>query len=124
MLPFGVQSVTAEGRQLDWFHPGNQKNFDFLLGELATMTNGTVVFNPAEEWRPCTPYIIGVPGNHWGSQYDLTNKEMTFCAQNTMVKKTDECAMVSGKIRFLGVTYTDTSSDFFINEEVYSLELN
>ena len=117
MLPFGVQSVTTEGRQLDWFRPGSQKNFDFLLGELATMTNGTVVFNPADEWRPGTPYIIGVPGNQWGSQYDLTNKEMTFSAQNTMVKKTDECAMVSGKVRFLGVTYTDTSSDFFINEE-------
>ncbi|MBO4850275.1 MAG: C10 family peptidase [Prevotella sp.] len=117
VLPFGVQNVTAEGRQLDWFHPGNHKNCDFLLGELASMSKSTVIFNPAEEWRPCTPYIIGVPGNQWGSQYDLTNKEMTFSAQNTMVMKTDECAIVSGKVRFHGVTYADTFSDLTINDE-------
>lgn len=120
MLPFGVQSVTAEGRTLDWFHPRNNKNCDFLLGELATMTDGTVVFNAADKWNPCTPYIIGVPGNRWGSQHDLTNKEMTFCAQNTMVMKTDNCAMASGKARFHGVTYADTYSDLFINEEGFA----
>ncbi|MBR5083945.1 MAG: thiol protease/hemagglutinin PrtT [Prevotella sp.] len=104
-LPFGVQAVTSVGNPIDWYR-GNETedNKDFWVREFKQVEGNVVKFADANDWVANVPYIIAVPGNHWGPQYDLTNKEMQFIAEDVLVERTTVSAVVSDGYEFVGVT--------------------
>ena len=122
-LPFGVQSVTSEANSIDWYH-GNETNDDkdFWVREFKQVEGNTVKFADALEWVANVPYIIAVPGDHWGAQYDLTKKEMRFIAENALVERTAISAVVSDGFEFVGLTgELDSTSGL---DNVYVLNAN
>ena len=114
MLPFDVSSVTANGTAIDWFHSGSDTGKQFWLKEFVSDDLGVVNFGFADEMKANTPYIIALPGNHWGSEYDLSGKTIKFIGQNVTVHKNGEVSSVTGgNYRFIGTTVTDATTNIY-----------
>ena len=118
VLPFAVTSVTSGGNSVDWYH-GNENGAekDFWVREFKKVEGNKVQFANVMTWEPNVPYIIAVPGDHWGEQYDMTNKELVFEASNTWVEKTTVSAVVSDHYEFVGVTgktTLDNSKTYYV----------
>ena len=103
-LPFTVETVTSDNKVVDWYHGNDTEEKDFWVREFKQVVGNTVKFADAEVWVPNVPYIFAVPGDHWGPQYDLTNKEMDFSATDVWVEKTSVSAVVSDSYEFVGIT--------------------
>ncbi len=116
-LPFAVQKVTSGGNEVDWYH-GNDtsEEKDFWLREFKQVAGNVVQFADVAEWIPNVPYLIAVPGDRWGAEYDMTNKLLEFSASNVRVEPTTVSAAVSDNYEFVGVTGNTT-----IDSEVYVL---
>ena len=116
-LPFAVQKVTSGGKEVDWYH-GNDtsEEKDFWLREFKQVAGNVVQFADVAEWIPNVPYLIAVPGDRWGAEYDMTNKLLEFSASNVRVEPTTVSAAVSDNYEFVGVTGNTT-----IDSEVYVL---
>lgn len=116
MLPFDVTSVTANGTDIDWFHSGSETNKQFWLKKFTGDDTSTpkVYFDYTDEMKANTPYIIALPGNHWGAEYDLSGKDIKFIGQDVTVHKNGEMQSVTGtNYRFIGTTVTDATSDIY-----------
>ena len=103
-LPFAVEKVTSDSKVVDWYHGNDTEEKDFWVREFKQVVGNTVKFADAEVWVPNVPYIFAVPGDHWGPQYDLTNKLMNFSATEVWVEKTSVSAVVSDNYEFIGIT--------------------
>lgn len=108
-LPFAVQKVTSgngdAAKTVDWYHGDETDDSkDFWVREFKQVVGDVVKFQDVREWEPNAPYIIAVPGDHWGKQYDMTNQDLVFEASNTRVERTDVPAVVSDNYEFVGVT--------------------
>ncbi len=108
-LPFAVQKVTSgtgdAAKTVDWYHGDETDDSkDFWVREFKQVVGDVVKFQDVKEWEPNAPYIIAVPGDHWGKQYDMTNQDLVFEASNTRVERTDVPAVVSDNYEFVGVT--------------------
>ncbi len=108
-LPFAVQKVTSgngdAAKTVDWYHGDETDDSkDFWVREFKQVVGDVVKFQDVKEWEPNAPYIIAVPGDHWGKQYDMTNQDLVFEASNTRVERTDVSAVVSDNYEFVGVT--------------------
>ena len=116
-LPFAVQKVTSGGNEVDWYH-GNDtsEEKDFWLREFKQVAGNVVQFADVAEWIPNVPYLIAVPGDRWGAEYDMTNKLLEFSASNVRVEPTTVSAALSDNYEFVGVTGNTT-----IDSEVYVL---
>ena len=88
VLPFDVQKVTVDGRDIDWFHSSSETGKHFWLRELVSDREGGVTFDYVDELKANTPYIIAVPGSKWGSNWNLTGKTLKFVgkSQSQIVK--------------------------------------
>ena len=122
-LPFGVQSVNSAGTPIDWYRgTKNEGEKDFWVREFKQVVGNVVEFADAGDWVSNVPYIIAVPGDHWGAQYDLTNKEMQFKAEDVLVERTAVSAVVSDGFEFVGLTGgLGSASDL---DNVYVLNAN
>ncbi len=119
MLPYDVSYVKAGEAVIDWFHSSSDTDKQFWVKEFVSDEPGVVNFGFAEEMKANTPYIIALPGNHWGAEYDLSGKEIKFIGQDVTVHKNGEMQSVTGtNYRFIGTTVTDATSDIYtINAE-------
>lgn len=115
-LPFAVQKVTSGNNEVDWYHGNDTEEKDFWVREFKQVAGNVVQFADVAEWIPNIPYIIAVPGNHWGEQYDMTYKILEFSATDARVERTTVSAAVSDNYEFVGVTGNTT-----IDGEVYVL---
>ena len=122
-LPFAVQKVTSDNKVVDWYHGNDTEEKDFWVREFKQVVGNTVKFADAETWVPNVPYIYAVPGDHWGSQYDLTGKLLEFSATDVWVEKTSVSAVVSDNYEFIGITGGMTPDEETIErmENVYVL---
>ena len=122
-LPFGVQSVNSAGKAIDWYRgTKNEAEKDFWVREFKHVSGNLVQFADALDWVANVPYIIAVPGDHWGPEYDLTQKEMQFIAEDALVERTVVSAVVSDGFEFVGLTGgLGSASDL---DNVYVLNAN
>lgn len=122
-LPFGVQSINSAGKAIDWYRgTKNEAEKDFWVREFKHVSGNQVLFADARDWVANIPYIIAVPGNHWGPEFDLTQKEMQFIAEDALVERTVVSAVVSDGFEFVGLTGgLDPASDL---DNVYILNAN
>lgn len=113
VLPFDVEEVTADGKEIDWFHSSSDTNKDFWLKEFVGVSGTTLLYDHVEAWTANTPYIIAIPGNKWGAEHDLTGKEIVFKGNNVEVKITKNMNVENGDYDFIGTTYGETIENVF-----------
>lgn len=112
ILPFNVTQVTANGTPIDWFHSSTDKGKQFWLKEFTSDRVGEVNFSFANTMKANTPYIIALPGNHWGTAYDLSSKTIKFIGSG-IINKSMQATITGDNYRFIGLTRTVTTENFY-----------
>ena len=112
MLPFDVTSVTANGTAIDWFHSSSDTDKQFWLKEFVDDGVGSVTFNFTSAMKANTPYIIALPGNHWGTAYDLSGKTIKFIGSGE-VKKSAQTVVTGSNYRFIGNTQAVSTENIY-----------
>ena len=113
ILPFDVSSVTANGTAIDWFHSSTDTGKQFWLKEFTSDAVGVVNFGFANEMKANTPYIIALPGNHWGDAFNLSSKTIKFIGSNVEVKKSEKAVVTASNYRFIGNTQADNTANIY-----------
>jgi len=126
ILPFDVTSVTANDTPIDWFHSATDNGKQFWLKKFkGDDTNAPkVYFDYATTMAANTPYIIALPGAHWGEAYDLSGKTIKFIGTNAEVKKSRQTVLSASNYRFIGDTRkVSTENIYCINAAGNTFEL-
>ena len=117
VLPFDVEKVTVDGKQVDWCHANNGRSYDFWLCELTAMDDGEMRVKAADEWQACKPYLIAVPDSRWEERFNLCDKDMVFTASQVRMSKTTSSATIYGDYSFMGSTSTLQPSGLVMNDD-------
>ena len=112
MLPFNVSEVTANGTAIDWFKSSSDTGKQFWLKEFTSDTPGVVNFSFTNEMKANTPYIIALPGNHWGAAYNLNGKTIKFKGSGT-ITKSGRTTVTAEYYRFMGQTQKDNTENIY-----------
>ena len=126
ILPFDVASVTADGTPIDWFHNATDYGKQFWLKAFTGDDTSApkVYFDYATSMEANTPYIIALPGNHWGEANNLSGKTIKFIGTNAEVKKSEEAVITASNYRFVGDTKAvSTENIYCINAAGNKFEL-
>lgn len=107
ILPFDVDMVTVGGKQKDWFHSAEDTGKHFWIKKFTADAIGQVSFDYTDKIEANTPYIIAVPDDTWGSDWDLRNKTMVFSASNKQVSS-DKAVTSGNHYNFVGTTKSVT----------------
>lgn len=117
ILPFEVNSVKNGDKNLKWFKSANDKRCHFWLMELTGATDNALTFDYATTFEANKPYIISVPGEGWGDNWNLTGKEITFRGLNVDVPVTVLEPVIRGNMEFTGTYTTITTNGYIMNAE-------
>ena len=117
VLPFEVNSVKNGDKNLKWFKSANDKRCHFWLMELTGATDNALAFDYATTFEANKPYIISVPGEGWGDNWNLTGKEITFRGLNVDVPVTVLEPVIRGNMEFTGTYTTITTNGYIMNAE-------
>jgi hypothetical protein len=116
ILPFDVKEVTVDGRKIDWFHSSTDTGKHFWLRELVSDEVGKVKFDyvPEGGLKANTPYIIAVPGDKWGSEWNLTNKTLKFIGKvSSQIVKDAEAETTKEHYSFVGTTKSQALTNVY-----------
>ena len=117
VLPFTVNSVKNGTKNLKWFKSKDDQRCHFWLMEFTGADGESLTFDYATTFEANKPYIISVPGNAWGTNWDLTNKQITFRGVNVEVPVTVlEPVIFSGK-EFTPTFATISANGYIMNAE-------
>lgn len=118
VLPFDVDEVWAvdgEGsEQIDWFHSLSDTNGRFWVRKFLNDGTNSVTFDYTDKIEANTPYIIAVPGNKWGSQWDLTGKQLVFKATGASISAGEKPVVTGNCYKFLGAMKSQSVSDVYV----------
>ncbi len=117
VLPFEVNSVKNGDKNLKWFKSANDKRCHFWLMELTGATDNALTFDYATTFEANKPYIISVPGEGWGDNWNLAGKEITFRGVNVDVPMTVLEPVIYGGKEFIGTYTTITANGYIMNAE-------
>lgn len=124
ILPFDVTQVTADGTPIEWFQSSSEKGKNFWLKEFSSDGASSVGFNFTSSMKANTPYIIALPGNKWGTAFDLSSKTIKFIGSNVEVKKSAQSVVTGSFYRFVGNTKAvNTANIYCINSDGNKFEL-
>lgn len=124
ILPFDVTSVTANGTPIDWFKSSSDTGKQFWLKEFVSDAVGTVNFDFTSSMKANTPYIIALPGDHWGAAYNLNGKTIKFIGMNVEVPSSAQAVITCSNYRFVGETKAvSTENIYCINAAGNKFEL-
>ena len=112
MLPFDVSEVTANGTAIDWFKSNSDTGKQFWLKEFTSDEAGKVYFSFATAMKANTPYIIALPGDHWGAAYNLNGKTIKFKGSGT-ITKSGRTTVTAEYYRFMGQTQKDNTENIY-----------
>ena len=117
VLPFEVNSVKQDTKNLKWFKSANDKRCHFWLMEFTGVTGDALTFDYATTFEANKPYIISVPGSGWGDNWNLAGKELTFRGVNVEVPATALEPVIFGGKEFTPTFSTITASGYIMNAE-------
>lgn len=112
-VPFDVQTVKADGETIDWFHKATDVDKDFWMKRFASDEPTMVYFDYADVMEAGKPYIIAIPGDAWGSQYDLTGKTISFEATDVEVSGASRPNVNGSSYNFHGTTSKAAHSNIY-----------
>ena len=114
MLPFDVASVTCEGMgTVDWFRSEQDTGKNFWLKTFVGDDVDEVNFDYASKLQANTPYIIAVPDDTWGIQWQMTDKPVTFSATDALIQPTAAGALSGNSYKFCGHTMAVQQTDVY-----------
>ena len=119
ILPFDVTSVKQDDISLDWIPSDADVIKDFWLLEFVTDNNEGVTFDYAGNIKANTPYVIGVPDEKGANDgyRDLTNKPITFSADNAIIQAQSTTSATGDYFKFVGTMQSINDSVYVINTE-------
>lgn len=117
VLPFTVNSVKNGTKNLKWFKSKDDQRCHFWLMEFTGADGESLTFDYATTFEANKPYIISVPGNAWGTNWDLTNKQITFRGVNVEVPVTVLEPVIFGGKEFTPTYATITTNGYIMNAE-------
>jgi len=120
VLPFDVETVKVidnnTPKEISWFHNADDTNGRFWVRKFVSDNIGTVTFDFTDKIEANTPYIIAVPSDSWGEEFNLVGKEIVFEGKNTAVC-TAKAVTSGNNYKFVGTTIqSDLSSVFDLND--------
>lgn len=127
ILPFTATTVTANDKSVTWFKSKTDRTSDFWLMHFVEEDGNKVLYDYAQSLEANTPYIINMPkpGNRWGEQYTLTNKEFTFSADNVTIEPTQKRLVSGYDYTFEGTLTGCSQSDIYkLNTDGDAFTLN
>lgn len=125
ILPFDVSKVTADGTEIKWFTNSSDTGKDFWVKKFISDESNIVNFDYTDKIEANTPYILALPGDHWGAEYDLSGKTIKFIGTDAEINASGTPVSVTGSnYRFIGST-TDvyTENIYCINATGNKFEL-
>ena len=117
VLPFTMNSVKNGTKNLKWFKSKDDQRCHFWLMEFAGADGESLTFDYATAFEANKPYIISVPGNKWGANWDLTNKQITFRGVNVEVPATVLEPVICGGKEFTPTFATISANGYIMNAE-------
>jgi len=117
ILPFEVNSVKQGTKNLKWFKSANDKRCHFWLMELTGAIADALTFDYATAFEANKPYILSVPGNKWGDNWNLAGKEITFTGKNVNVPVTALQPIVYSNREFTGTFSKITANGYILNAD-------
>ena len=113
ILPFDVDSVTADGARIDWFRNGTKGDKQFWLKEFSGDDPDIVYFDDLSgSMTANTPYLIALPGDHWGTACDLSKKTIKFIGSGEVKRRTTE-KLTAGNYIYMGNTAQDNTENIY-----------
>lgn len=121
-LPFKVGSITVDGQEtpIDWFNSQSDTGKNFWLMGFSNDAPGVVNFNyvGANSFEANTPYIMTVPGNDWGDEWNLAGKDLIFSGENVTVEDNARTTLNGGNFKFCGSYIKSSLQDVYaLNSE-------
>lgn len=114
VLPFSPTSITVDGREVDWFHSSEDTGKNFWLREFSADEEGTVYFDHVQTIEANRPYIIAVPGDRWGDEWNLEGKTLVFSTDRETVIESCKMSTVYGSnYHFVGSNIQQSLSDIY-----------
>lgn len=116
-LPYSVQTVTANGKTVDWCHGHNGKGFDFWVMAPTTVSDGSLHLEAAKEWLAAQTYFIAVPDGRFSSDLNLCGKTMSFDATGVWMAKSHSATSPYEGLNILNDTTIpgDVNNDGILN---------
>ncbi|MBR5084259.1 MAG: C10 family peptidase [Prevotella sp.] len=126
VLPYAVTTVVnvASGDTIEWFRVKGESGKQFWLREFARVVgNDGVDFDNADRWRANMPYLIAVPGQRWGTRWNLMGKPLRFMADNVRILSSQMPVSRSASYEFVGTTGTaDITNAYVLNDSGNAFE--
>ena len=123
MLPFTVNTVkvddgSAQGKTVDWFHKASDTGKNFWVRGFTGDGESSLTFDYANAMTANTPYIIAVPDDRWGSDWQMTGKAVTFIGNNATIATTTDGSINGYHYNFCGSTILkDLENVYVLNED-------
>ncbi|MCR5820361.1 MAG: C10 family peptidase [Bacteroidaceae bacterium] len=118
-LPFDVSEVTVadgsqNGKTVDWFRSGSDTGKNFWLKTFTGDSDGHVWFDYADEFAANTPYIIAVPGDTWGEEWQMTGKTVSFKGTGATISATSSTSVGGNYYNFCASTMSADLTDVYV----------
>ena len=117
MLPFDVTTVSVTGDspvEKIWFRADDDEAGSFWLRDFTADGEGSVTFNHAQQLAANTPYIIAVPGDTWGPDWQMTDVPVTFRGTDAVITATATASVTGGQYKFCGTTASTAVNDAYV----------
>ena len=115
VMPFAATKLTCDGKEIDWFHSASDYGKYLWIKDFSAIEgNSTVCFGYAENIKAYHPYIIAVPGTHWGKEYSLVGKKLVFSGSNATLLSNPNAMTGSDVLNFRGVFTTTKLSGIYV----------
>lgn len=116
-LPFAVSRITCEEKPekpLDWFHSESDTGKNFWLMAFSNDGPDNVNFDYASSFEANTPYIITVPGNTWGDEWNLAGKNIIFTGEDVTVRSNPKAVVTGSNYKFYGSARKQNLQNVFV----------
>lgn len=125
ILPFEVNNVVVEstGKNIDWFHNANQTRKHFWVMALTAADGENLTFDYAADWQANVPYIVSVPGDRWGDNWNLAGKALVFKGLDVTVPVTELKGVTYGNVSFNGTYSSKTVTGYVLDSEANKFTL-
>ena len=121
-LPFDVEEITVDGKNVDFFHAANDRGKDFWVRCFTGYQGTNMIYGFTDKMESNVPYLVAFPGDRWGKQYSFEGKTVEFTGYSSTIHSDSKIVSGSEYYSFIGTTlnvdlnnvYTlDKSGNFF-----------
>ena len=113
-LPFAPQTITANGRNIDWFRTATDTGKDLLIKEFSAVEGNRLYFDYVTSITANRPYLVAYAGTQNGTAFSLTGQTVTYTAANAAIETVERISTYSTDYKYMGTTATQTLPEAYI----------